>query len=166
VAVTGADGVYRFAGLPADDYTLTLQDSDLPAQKISLDGRSLTEGPAFERQQTSVPPPPPVVPPPVTPPPPVDDPPPASTKPLRHYMLLDNSEPAVTTQRLIQAQDYILRTKVTVGYDDDVVTEAERVTIVGPAASDVIQALAAARIPVQRVSGDLDKIRQELEALQ
>ncbi len=166
VAVTGADGVYRFAALPADDYTLTLQESDLPAQKISLDGRRLTEGPTFERQQTSVPPSPPVVPPPVTPPPPEDNPPPASTKPLRHYMLLDNSEPAVTTQRLLQAQDYILRTKVTVGYDDDVVTEAERVTIVGPAASEVIQALAAAHIPVQRVSGDLDKICQELEALQ
>lgn len=166
VAVTGADGVYRFAGLPADSYTLTLQDSDLPAQKISLDGRRLTEGPTFERQTASVPLPPPVVPSPVNPPPPVDSPPPASTKPLRHYMLLDNSEPAVTAQRLIQAQDYILRTKVTVGYDGDAVTEAERVTIVGPAASQVIQALAAARIPVQRVSGDLDKIRQELEALQ
>lgn len=160
VAVTGADGVYRFAGLPADDYTLTLQESDLPAQKVSLDGRRLTEGPAFERQQASVPPPP------VTPPLPVDSPPPVGIKSLRHYMLLDNSDPATTAQRLIQAQDYILRTKVTVGYNDDVVTEAERVTIVGPAASEVIHALAAAATPVQRVSGDLDKIRQELEALQ
>lgn len=166
VAVTGAEGVYRFAGLPADEYTLTLQESDLPAQKIALDGRRLTEGPTFERQAASVLPPPVIPSPPETPAPPIDSPPPAGTKPLRHYMLLDNSEPAITAQRLAQAQDYILRTKVTVGYDGGVVTEAERVTIVGPAAPKVIQALAGARIPVQRVSGDLDKIRQELEALQ
>ena len=161
LAVTAADGVYRFAGLPADSYTLALEASDLPAQKISLDGRRLTEGPLFERQSASLP-----QPPPVTPPPPVDNPPPAGTKSLRHYMLLDNSDPATTAQRLLLAQDYILRSKVTVGYAGGAVTEAERVTIVGPAAAQVIQALAAARIPVQRVSGDLDKIRQELEALQ
>ncbi len=172
VAVTGADGVYRFAGLPADSYTLALEASDLPAQKISLDGRRLTEGPVFERHSTPAPeplpvvPPPPVTPPPVIPPPPADSPPPAGTKALRHYMLLDNSDPATTAQRLILAQDYILRTKVTVGYDGDAVTAAERVTIVGPVAPQVIQALAAAHTPVQRVSGDLDKIRQELEALQ
>lgn len=159
VVTTGIDGVYRFAGLPADSYTLTLQDSDLPAQKTVLDGRHLTEGPTFERQASSVPSP-------VTPPPSVDNPPPASTKPLRHYMLLDNSDPATTAQRLLQAQDYILRTKVAVGFDGDAVTEAERVTLVGSVESQVIQALAAARIPVQRVSGELDKIRQELEALQ
>ncbi len=158
-AVTGADGVYRFAGLPADDYTLTLQESALPAQKISVDGRRLTEGPVFERQTESVPPLPVV-------PPPVENPPSASTKALRHYMLLDNSQPALTAQRLLLAQDYILRTRVTVGYDGGAVKEAARVTLVDPTAPDVIQALAVAATPVQRVSGDLDKIRQELEALQ
>jgi len=240
-AVTGADGVYRFGGLPADSYTLTLEASELPAQKLPSDGRSASDGPVFDREQgersvisgritthqekpaaklvvflrtpgsrvaetqtdgegryrfaglgaavyslevvgagiiatgirldgeadverdVRLPAPAPTL------------TPPSSTpgvgggaterRPLRHYLLLDNSDPAITAQRLAQAQAYILRTKVTVGFDGAVVTKADRVTIIGTVAPEVIQALAAARIPVQRVSGDTAKVRQELEAL-
>ncbi len=58
-----------------------------------------------------------------------------------------------------------MRTKVAVGFDGEVATKAERVTIIGAATPQVIQALALARIPVQRVSGDLNRVRQELEEL-
>ena len=174
LAATGPDGSYRFVGLPADSYTLTLDASQLPAQKASSDGRSASDGPVFERRDQAADEPapvpiPPPVPPPVPPPAPVVDPPATDSKPaksLRHYLLLDNSNPAVTAQRLALAQDYILQAKVTVGYDGEVAAKAERVTIIGSVATSVILALAAARTPVQRVSDDLENIRQELEALQ
>jgi len=239
-AITGADGVYRFVGLPADTYTLTLEASELVAQNAISDGRSASDGPIFDREQKersvitgrittheeqpaahlivflrtpgrriaedqtdedgryrfaglgaasyslevadvgiiaaairldgvadverNVRLPAPKT-PPVQPIDQIGDSVPARTQPLRHYLLLENSDPTLTGQRLAQAQDYILRTKVAVGFDGAAVTKADRVTIIGAVAPQIIQALAAARIPVQRVSGDLNKIRQELEAL-
>ncbi len=241
-AVPGADGGYRFAGLPADSYTLSLEASELPAQKVASDGRSASDGPVFDREQgersvisgrittqqeqpaaklivflrtpgsrvaetqtdedgryrfaglgagvyslevvgagiiaaairldgvadverdVRLPAPAPEA-PPQRPPTPVIGTPATAARPLRHYLFLENSDPALTGQRLALAQEYILRTKVAVGFDGATVTKADRVTIIGTVAPQVIQALAAARIPVQRVSGDLNKIRQELEAL-
>ncbi|RLT37622.1 MAG: carboxypeptidase regulatory-like domain-containing protein, partial [Chloroflexi bacterium] len=241
-AVTGADGVYRFAGLPADSYTLTLEGSALPSQKVTSDGRSAGDGPIFDREQgersilsgritthedqpaaklivflrapgsriaetqtdgegryrfadlgagsyslevmgagivaaairldgvadverTVRLPAPATAAPPQPLPTPISGTPVTPARPLRHYLLLDNNDPALTGQRLALAQEYIQRTKVAVGFDGETVTKAGRVTIIGPVAPQVIQALAAARIPVQRVSGDLNRIRQELEAL-
>ena len=246
VAQTGPGGGFRFAGLPADTYTLALEASNLPPQKVVVDGRSAVEGPTFDREQgersvisgritthedrpaanlivflrtpgsriaetqtdgdgrfrfsglgagsyslevvgagiidtairvdgtadadrtirlpapkPSAPP----TPPPAPVPPPAGGAPAAGNRPLRHYLYLDNSDRAATAQRLALAQEYILRTKVAVGFDAQTLTKADRVTIVGAVSTQMIQALAAAQIPVQRVSGDLDKIRQELEAL-
>ncbi len=238
-ATTGADGIYRFVGLPADRYTLGLEASDLPTQPFSSDGRSVGDGPVFDRSQgeqsvisgrvtthngqpaakliiflrtpgsrvaetqtdgdgryrfaslaagsyslevekqgagvvaadirldgvadverdVRLPAPQTTIPPTTIPPTPV------RTRPLRHYLLLDNSHPAITGQRLALAQDYILRTKVAVGFDGAAVTEADRVTIIGTVTPQIIQSLAMAQIPVQRVSGDLDRLRQELEEL-
>jgi len=239
-AITTADGIYRFVGLPADTYTLVLEASELAAQNAISDGRSTSDGPIFDREQEersvitgritthdeqpaahlivflrtpgrriaedqtdedgryrfaglgassyslevegvgiiaaairldgvadvernvrlSAPKTPPVQ--PIVH---LDDTLPTRTQPLRHYLLLENSDPTLTGQRLTQAQDYILRTKVAVGFDGAAVTKADRVTIIGTVAPQIIQTLAAAHIPVQRVSGDLSKIRQELEAL-
>ncbi len=45
------DGVYRFANLPADTYSLTVKDSQLPPQTVVCDGKSLTSGPVFDLLQ-------------------------------------------------------------------------------------------------------------------
>lgn len=241
-AMSGADGVYRFVGLPADSYSLRLEASELPAQKAVSDGRSAADGPVFDREQgersvitgrvTTHQEQPAArlvlflrtpgsrvaetqtdedgrfrfaglgagsyslevtgagilaadirldgvidverslrLPPPITEKPPLRPPsqpvgtPATGNRPLRHYLLLDNSNPALTAQRLLAAQPYILRTKAAVGFDGETVTKADRVTIIGQPAPQVIQALAAARIPVQRVSDDVEKLSQELEGL-
>ncbi|MBX3050002.1 MAG: carboxypeptidase regulatory-like domain-containing protein [Caldilineaceae bacterium] len=166
---TDDDGRYRFAGLAAASYSIELEGQGIVASAIRLDGVADVERDvrlSAPRPQTapSVRPSRPDAGQPSTDKPTTGQPAPA-TKPLRHYLLLDNSNPAATAQRLTAAQDFIFRTKATVGFDRDVVTKAEQVTIVGPVSSQVIQNLAAARIPVQRVSDDLDRIRQELEAL-
>lgn len=154
---TDEDGRYRFAGLGASSYSLEVADVGIIAAAIRLDGVADTERdvrlPAPRPEVHTTPQPDSVV-----------NQPPAGV-PLRHYLLLENSDPSLTGQRLALAQDYILRTRVAVGFDGAAVTKAERVTIIGTVAPQIIQTLAAARIPVQQVSGDLSKIRQELEEL-
>lgn len=171
-AVTDANGVYRFAGLPADSYTLALEGSDQSAQSARTDGRSPVDGPVFGGGQTPTgtgADPAPERPPQEHPQRPPQGPvgtPFTGAKALRHYVLLENSDPGLTAQRLAEAQDYLWRTQAAVGYDEGTVTTADRVTLIGEVSRDVIQKLAAERIPVQRVSGNVETLRQELEALQ
>lgn len=147
---TDAAGVYHFTGLPEDVYTLTLLESDLPAQQVTCDGRTPVAGPTFDQTGGAAP----------------EEPEEESGRPaLGSYLLLTTQDAAVAQSQLDAALDYILRKGAVVGYDPAACLQAGEVTIIGQGPAEVVAALEQAGTPVHRVSDDATRLHQELEAL-
>jgi hypothetical protein len=139
---SAVDGSFRFEGLAAGEYAVRV--ADIPSIKTTLslgveDQKTITlHLPATASDAES---------------------------PLGHYLFINNQNANTAAAQLALALDYVLRKSSAVGFTADPCVQAERVTIIGAPDETLAQTLREKNIPYQQVSGDLEKVRAELEAL-
>lgn len=139
---SATDGSFRFEGLAAGEYVVRMADIPSVKTTVSLD--------AEDRKAITL----------HLPAAQVD-----AKTPLGHYLFISAQDAHTSAAQLALALDFVLRRSSAVGFSVDACTQAEYVTIVGDPEDALVQTLQAKNIPFQQVSGDLDKLRAELEAL-
>jgi hypothetical protein len=139
---SATDGAFRFEALAAGEYLVRMADIPTVKTTVSLgaeDRKTITlHLPAAQSDAET---------------------------PLSHYLFLSAQDANTSAAQLALALDYILRKSAAVGFSVDACAQAEHVTIVGEPDGALVQTLRQRTIPFQQVSGDLDKLRAELEAL-
>lgn len=140
--VSAADGTFRFEKLGSGDYTVRLAEQ--PSVKATA-----TLGVNAQAEVTL-------------------KLPAAGAKPsarFGHYLFVSTLDTGTADAQLALAVDYILRKAPTVGFNPDICAKSERVTIIGTPSDALLASLTEKKIPVTRVSGNLETLRNELEAL-
>ena len=138
--IVAADARYRFAGLTAGTYRVTIPGTQAISPAITLDGIRTAA---------------------------VDLVAPAADKPLAHYVLFGPPDRAATRAHLLLAEDYLLAFAPAFGFSPAEARSASLVTILGgpDAVSTQVEAdLAAAGIPVQRIAGSVTEVAAALAA--
>jgi hypothetical protein len=139
---SATDGSFRFERLAAGEYVVRMADIPSVKTTVSLgaeDGKTITLHLPFTGS--------------------------AGETPLGHYLFINNQDTNTSAAQLALALDYVLRKSSAVGFTAVACTRAEHVTIIGAPDGALVQTLREKNIPFQQVSGDLEKLRAELEAL-
>lgn len=136
------EGRFAFHHLPADSYTVALADVPAVAQSVTL-----AEGGQAQATLTLPPLPREVA------------------RPLAHYLCLTSQDPEARAAQIGVAADYILRARPVVGSDPDGCRRAQAVTLIGDPPPGLVDELQAAGIPVEQLSGQLDRLAAELEQI-
>lgn len=135
-----ADETFRFAGLPAGTYRVTVAGTNVVSGELKVDGvnEATTELIA-----------------------------PAAGKPMQHYALFGEVDSPRSRAHLLLAQDYILTFKPAFGFSATEARSAASVTIIGGTAeisAETEAELRAAGATVQRISGSVSEVAATLAA--
>jgi hypothetical protein len=84
---------------------------------------------------------------------------------LKHYLYLTDEDTRVAAAQINLLLDFILSEKAAVGFSAEDSIGAARVTIVGTAEPEFLQALRQRKIPFHQVAGDLENLQAKVEAL-
>jgi hypothetical protein len=139
---SGEDGRFHFQHLPPATYTVSLADAPKVAESVTV-----TEG--SPAQVTLRLPPLPV----------------EAARPLAHYLCLTSEDPDLRAAQLGVAAAYVQRSFPTVGFDPAGCSRAQAVTLIGEPPPGLVDELQAAGIPVEQLSGQLDRLATELEQM-
>ncbi len=140
--VSAADGTFRFEKLRGGEYTVRLAEQPSVKANVTVDAEVQVQ---IELKLPAT-----------------------GTRPstrFGHYLFLATSDAKVADSQLTLAVDYILRKSPTVGFNPDICIKAERVTIIGAPPDALLRSLAENKVPVTQVSGNLETLSTELEAL-
>jgi hypothetical protein len=138
--LVGADETFRFAGLPAGTYRVTVAGTNVASGELKVDGVNEAAAELVA---------------------------PAEGKAIQHYLLLGPVDSPRTRAHLLLAQDYILAFKPALGFSAAEARSAGSVTIVGgpqDVGAETEAELRAGGAAVQRIGGTVAEVAAALAA--